>query len=83
MIPIESKLQKSSNRHHTRGITPKHVMSGGAHFCACATQFRTLTKKTSQQWQASYTDSDVFNQYAKRLEKGKFEFEFSFCFPEL
>ena len=77
MIPIESKLQKRSNRHYTRGITPKHVMSGGAHLCACATQFRTPKKKTSQQWQASHIDSDVFNEYAKRSVKGKFEFEFS------
>ena len=44
MIPIESKLEKSSNRHHTRGIMPKHVTSGEADLCACATQFRTPKK---------------------------------------
>ena len=79
MIPIEIKLQKSSNRHYTHGFTQKHVTSGGAHLCACATQFQTPKKKktTSQQWRASHTDSDVFYQYAKRSVKGKFEFEFS------
>ena len=45
MIPIESKLQKSSNRHYTRGITPKHVTSGVVDLCACATQFQTPKKK--------------------------------------
>ena len=39
VTPVESKLQKSSNRHYTRGFTPKHVTSGGAHLWACATQF--------------------------------------------
>ena len=80
MIPIESKVQKSSNRPYTRGITPKHVTSGGADLCACATQFPTpkkKQKKTSQQRRASHTDSDVFNRYAKRSVKGKFEFEIS------
>ena len=75
MIPIVSKLQKSSNRHYTRGIASKHVTSGGAHLYACATQFRTSKKKTTSR--ASHTDSDVFNHYAKRLVKGKFVFEFS------
>ena len=45
MISLESKLQKRSNRHYTRGITSKHVTSGGAYLCACATQFRTPKKK--------------------------------------
>ena len=44
-MPIKGKFQKSSNRHYTRGITPKHVTSGKADLCACATQFRTLKKK--------------------------------------
>ena len=56
VIPVESKLQKRSNRHDTRGITPKHAVSGEAHLCSCATQFRTPKKETSQQWRASHTD---------------------------
>ena len=80
MIPIESKLQNTSNRHYTRGITSKNVTSGGAHFCACATQFRTR-KITLQQWQAYTTptvERYVFNPFAKRSENGKFAL--SLCF---
>ena len=43
--PSKSKLQKRSNLYSTRGITPKHVTSGGAHLCALATQFRIPKKK--------------------------------------
>ena len=73
----KSKLQKRSNLHDTRGITPKHATSGEAHLCACATQFRIpKKKKTSQRWRAYPANSDVFNHYAKRLVQGKFKFEF-------
>ena len=45
-LTIEKQtLKKIKNLHHTRGITPKHVTSGGVHLCACATQFRTLPSK--------------------------------------
>ena len=56
VISIESKLETRSNRHYTRGITSKHVTSGGAHFCVRATQFRTR-KITLQQWRAYHTYS--------------------------
>ena len=75
---VVSKTVGKKGNEHLRN-EEKHVTSGGADLCACATQFPTPKKKktTSQQWRASHTDSDVFNQYAKRSVKGKFEFEFS------
>ena len=73
MIPIQSKLQKDQI---------VIILAVLRRLCACATQFRTPKKKTSQHWRASHTDSDVFNHYAKRLVKGKFEFEFSLAIIE-
>ena len=42
-------LEKVSNLHCTRRITPKHVTSGGAHLC-CLAPGRYSVEETSQWW---------------------------------
>ena len=44
-------IKIKSNLHYTRGITPKHVTSGGVHFRGLAPGQHS-SEKTSQWWQA-------------------------------
>ena len=48
MARSNSNIQKS-NLHYTRGITPKCVASGGAHFRGLASGQHS-SEKTSQRW---------------------------------
>ena len=70
LIMTESNKKKSkSNLHYTRGITPKHVTSGGTHLCGLGPGQHSC-EETSQRWQA--VGNTVFDLTGPGIESQTF-----------